>query len=53
LKSQTELLAGRVKAGETIGEPSGLPIGTDPASARALADVCLALFNVNDFIYVK
>jgi hypothetical protein len=32
--------------------PSSLPEGTDPHAAAALTDFCLALFNLNEFVYV-
>jgi len=28
-------------------------LGADPAAAPALADFCLALFNRNEFLYMK
>jgi hypothetical protein len=53
LGEHTKLLADRKAKGEDIGVPAGLPKDADPVKARALADVCLALFNLNEFIYVK
>jgi hypothetical protein len=32
--------------------PDPLPEGTDPFAAAALTDFCLALFNLNEFVYV-
>ena len=32
--------------------PSPLPDGVDPQAAAALTDFCLALFNLNEFVYV-
>lgn len=32
--------------------PTGLPAGADPYRAAALTDFCLALFNLNEFVYV-
>ncbi len=53
LDEQSKLLAARKAKGDDIGVPPGLPKDADPVRARALADVCLALFNLNEFIYVK
>ena len=52
LAHQSTDLRKRLDAGESIGVPDGLPDGTDPAFARAVADLCLAVFNTNDFVYV-
>jgi hypothetical protein len=30
-----------------------LPAGADPAAVRALADLCLAVFNLNEFVHVE
>jgi Protein of unknown function (DUF1553)/Protein of unknown function (DUF1549) len=49
---QAKLIGANKAAGKPIGEPSGLPDGADPVRARALADVCLALFNLNEFVFV-
>src|SRR5262249_18723783 len=32
--------------------PSTMPAGADPYTAAALTDFCLALFNLNEFVYV-
>ena len=53
LAEQTKLLAARRAKGEDVGVPTGLPPKADGAQARALADVCLALFNLNEFVYVR
>jgi len=33
--------------------PAELPEGIDPALAGALADYCLAMFNRNEFLYIR
>ncbi|MCU0702429.1 MAG: DUF1549 and DUF1553 domain-containing protein [Fimbriiglobus sp.] len=50
LAEQTKLLATRKARGDDIGEPAG---AADGVKARALADVCLTLFNLNEFVYIK
>jgi hypothetical protein len=35
-----------------VAVPEGIPPGVDPATAAALADYCLALFNRNEFLYI-
>ncbi|MGE5192963.1 MAG: DUF1549 and DUF1553 domain-containing protein [Deltaproteobacteria bacterium] len=35
-----------------LAMPEMLPEGTDPYAAAALTDFCLALFNLNEFVYV-
>jgi hypothetical protein len=53
LDEQSKLLAARKAKGDDLGAPPGLPTDADPVRARALADVCLAVFNLNEFVYVK
>src|SRR5205085_190445 len=50
LDEQGKLLADRLRARRTVALPEGLPDGTDPAKAAALADLCLALLNRNGFV---
>jgi len=52
LAEQKKLIAANVAAGKSIGETPMLPDGADPIIARALADLCLAVFNLNEFAYV-
>ncbi|OWK43231.1 DUF1549 and DUF1553 domain-containing protein [Fimbriiglobus ruber] len=52
LKEQAALIRPRLLARLPVGIPQDLPVGTDPAAARALADLCLVLFNTNEFVYV-
>jgi hypothetical protein len=46
LKSQTQLLHPQPLAQQALGIPP------TPAEARALADLCLAILNTNEFVYV-
>ena len=52
LARQTEELRVRVLARRSIAPPADLPIGIDPAQGRAFADLCLVMFNVNEFVYI-
>ena len=36
----------------TLATPKPLPVGTDPAAGAALTDYCLALLNLNEFVYL-
>jgi hypothetical protein len=53
LRDQTTLLRERIARGEPVTRVEGLPAGVDPAVAAAWVDLCLAMFNRNDFVYVK
>jgi hypothetical protein len=53
LTEQTESFRDRLRAGLPVALPENLPAKTDLAEAAALADYCLALFNTNEFIYVR
>ncbi len=53
LDEQTKLLRANVAAGKPVGDTPGLADTADPVVARALADLCLAVFNLNEFVYVK
>jgi hypothetical protein len=52
LHQQAELLRGRMRMRLPVSLPPGMPRDVDPASAAALTDFCLALFNRNEFLYV-
>ena len=52
LKQQADDVRDRVLARKPVGLPADLPAGADPAAVRALADLCLAVFNTNEFVYV-
>lgn len=45
------LRADRRQASE-LAVPTGLPQNSDPFHAAALTDLCLALFNLNEFVYI-
>ena len=49
----TDDLHQRLLARRPIGAPTDLPIGADPAVARAFADLCLVMFNLNEFVYIN
>ena len=52
IKQQATSLKEAKRNAATLAIPDKLPEGTDPIAAAALTDFCLALFNVNEFIYV-
>ncbi len=53
LKEQAETVRERLKAKLPIGiEADALPAGADVAHARALADLCVVLFNTHEFVYI-
>ncbi len=51
LADQAEAASDRLRARKPTGIPPGLPPAADLARAVALADLCLALFNANEFVY--
>jgi hypothetical protein len=53
LRGQAELIHERLLAQLPVGLPPELPDGVAPAAAVALADLCLALFNRNEFLYLN
>jgi len=52
LDAQVALLRGRIKQGEAVFRPTGVPADTDPAEAAAWVDFALAMLNRNEFVYV-
>ncbi len=53
LQDQAATIREKVKAGQPLGLPDvKLPQGADPASVRALADLCVVAFNGNEFVYL-
>jgi hypothetical protein len=53
LKDQTETIRERLKAKQSVGiEAKELPEGADVAAVRALADLCVVIFNTHEFVYV-
>jgi hypothetical protein len=53
LDRQTKILAERSRAGEPLSKPSGIDAAMDPLQAAALVDLCQALMNSNEFVYVN
>ena len=53
LKEQSATIRARLKAKEPVGiEAKELPEGADMAEVRALADLCVVVFNTHEFVYV-
>ncbi len=53
LAEQTQLVRDRMRARLSIGlDTQSLPPGSDPSQLRALADLCMALFNTHEFVYL-
>ena len=53
LSDQAERIRGELGTGARVRLPSGpLPGGLDPATAAAVEDFCLALYNANEFVFV-
>ena len=52
LKGQTEILRQRIANREKVAELKNLPKGFDKALAAAWVDLCLSVFNLNEFVYV-
>ena len=53
LASQTQRLREKLRAEEFVAVPPNLPTTADPAQAAALMDLCLAVFNANEFVYIR
>jgi hypothetical protein len=53
LRDDTALVRQRVAAGEPVARWDAFPAGVDAATAAAWADLCLAQFNLNEFIYPR
>ncbi|MBA4188987.1 MAG: hypothetical protein C0467_13400 [Planctomycetaceae bacterium] len=53
LDAQTETIRKRIEAKQPVGlDPKTLPSGADLARTRALADLCVVMFNTHEFVYV-
>jgi hypothetical protein len=53
LADQTESIRKHVAGGNPLGIPAAsIPAGRDPAAVRALADLCVVLFNSNEFVHI-
>jgi hypothetical protein len=53
LDEQRALLAGRLAKNEKVPMPEKIPNGMDPAHVAAFVDLCHALLNSNEFLYVN
>jgi len=51
LKEQINIIGSRIAQGEIVAQLKDVSV--DPATAAAWVDLCLAMFNLNEFIYVK
>ena len=53
LAEQTKTLRVRLREGESIGiDAKSLPADADLAHARALADLCVVVFNTHEFVHI-
>ncbi len=52
LVDQTARLKQSNRPASELAAPAALPEGMEPYAAAALTDFCLALFNLNEFVYV-
>jgi len=53
LDAQSVTVREKLRAREPIGiDPTSLPAGADPAQVRALADLCVVVFNTHEFVYI-
>lgn len=53
LGEQQTLLAARLARNEKVPMPEKIPSGMDPAQVAAFVDLCHALMNSNEFLYVN
>ncbi|MGE0759429.1 MAG: DUF1549 and DUF1553 domain-containing protein [Pirellulaceae bacterium] len=53
LQQQRELLAAENRHAATMASPDPMPPDLDSAAGAALVDLCLALFNLSEFVYVE
>ena len=52
LDAETQRIQSADRKPTDLAIPDKLPEGVTPAEAAALTDLCLALFNLNEFVYV-
>jgi hypothetical protein len=53
LDAQTETIRDRLRARLPVGlDPQSVPPGADLACVRAMADLCVVVFNTHEFVYV-
>jgi hypothetical protein len=50
---QAKIVRAQGRTGPAIGCPPGTPLQLDTAYVHAVCDFCLALFNANEFLYVR
>jgi hypothetical protein len=53
LKGQVAVIRGRIARGEEVSKLQDLPKGVDEATGAAWVDLCLAVMNLNEFIYLN
>jgi hypothetical protein len=53
LDRQAKIVRTQGRTGPAIGCPPGTPPQLDTAYVHAVCDFCLALFNANEFLYVR
>jgi hypothetical protein len=53
LAGQVKIIRERLRTGQKVRIPLGIPDSVEPAAAAALADFCLAMLNRNEFLYVN
>jgi hypothetical protein len=53
LKGQVEIIRDRIARGEDVSKLKDSPKGVDGASEAAWVDLCLAIMNLNEFIYLN
>jgi len=53
LTEQADTIRARLRARQPIGiDAASLPSGADPASIRALGDLCVVVFNTHEFVHI-
>jgi hypothetical protein len=53
LEAQTDTIRDRLRARLPVGiDPAAVPAGADVAEVRALADLCVVMFNTHEFVYL-
>ena len=53
LRKQTAIIKTRLEAKQPVAQLANLPAGIDPSHAAAFVDLCHALLNSNEFVYVN
>jgi hypothetical protein len=52
LREDSDRLRSKNRKAEELALPKSMPAGTDIFAAAALTDFCLAIFNINEFLYI-